>query len=216
LADDRTTGFLRMLEDLDARHLVGVPGVRELWLVRHADAYGDLDTLGAGRVDPPLSETGRRQADLLARRLAEVPVHAVWSSDLRRARETAAALTRDRPLGVRTDPRLGEVRTHWDEGLPPETQLAGAYPFPEPEAEVAERMRSAVGDIVADLAGVEAARPRAVVVTHNATIAIYLGSVLGLSWGQLHVMPTFTSVSVVAVLGDQVVVRSIADATHLL
>jgi probable phosphoglycerate mutase len=54
-----------------------------------------------------------------------------------------------------------------------------------------------------------------VVVTHNAAIAMYLGSLMGLTWGQLRVMPQFTSVSVIAVKGEQVVVRSIADATHL-
>ena len=215
MADDpRTAGFLRMLDELHARHLVGVDGVREVWLIRHADAYAGLGPLGEGRIDPPLSPHGREQAELLAARLAPVPIHSVWSSDLRRARQTAEAIARDRPAAVRVDPRLREVRTFWDEGgletpLPP-----GAYPFPEPEAEVAARMAAAVAKVVAELETVPEPA-RAAVVTHNAAIAIYLGSVMGLGWGQLRVMPQFTSVSVVAVKDDQVVVRSIADATHL-
>jgi len=215
MADDRTAGFLRMIEELHARYLVGVAGAREVWLIRHADAYTDLGTLAAGPIDPPLSGRGREQAARLAARLAPVPLHAVWSSELRRATETAEAVARDRPLAVRTDTRLREVRTHWDEGLPPEGLEPGAYPFPEPEEEVAERMRSVVADVVAALAGEPAATPRAAVVTHNATIAVYLQSVLGLRWGQLRVMPQFTSVSVVAVKDDLVIVRSIADVTHL-
>ena len=213
--DPRRAGFLRMLQELHARYLVGVDGVSEVWLVRHADAYAALGTLAEGRIDPPLSELGLAQAELLAARLAPVPIHALWSSDLRRARETAEAVARARSLPVRLDERLREVRTHWDDGVQPAPGPAATYPFPEPEAEVMERMRAVVAEAVAGLGAVPAPNPRAVLVTHNAAIAIYVGSVLGLGWGQLRVMPQFTSVSVVAVKGEQVVVQSIADATHL-
>ena len=213
--DRRTAGFLRMIDELHARYLVGVADVREVWLIRHADAYRGLESLAEGVVDPPLSGRGREQAERLAARLAVVPLHGVWSSELRRARETAEAIARGRPLAVRTDDRLREVRTHWDDGREPERLPPGTYPFPEPEAEVVERMRSVVADVVAELAGVRAPTPRAAVVTHNAAIALYLSSVLGLRWGQLRIMPQFTSVSVVAVKDEQIVVQSIADATHL-
>jgi broad specificity phosphatase PhoE len=216
VADDaRTAGFLRMIEELNAHHLVGVAGVREVWLVRHADAYAALGPLAAGRIDPPLSELGLAQAEHLAARLAPVPIHAVWSSDLRRARETAEAIARGRSLPVRLDERLREVRTHWDDGVQPAPGAPGTYPFPEPQAEVEERMRAVVADVVAGLEVGEAPHSRAVLVTHTAAIATYLGSVLGLGWGQLRVLPQFTSVSVVAVKGERVVVQSIADATHL-
>jgi probable phosphoglycerate mutase len=213
--DRRTAGFLQMIDELHARHLVGVDDVRQVWLIRHADAYGGLESLAEGTIDPPLSERGREQARLVAARLAPVPLHAIWSSPLRRALETAGAVACGRPLAVRADPRLREVRTHWDEGREPERLPLGAYPFPEPEAEVVERMRAVVADVVAGLAGVSAPTPRAAVVTHNAAIAIFVSSVLGLTWGQLRVMPQFTSVSVIAIKGEQVVVQSIGDATHL-
>lgn len=204
-----------MIEELNARHLIGVDGVREIWLIRHADAYSGMQVLARGRVDTELSARGRQQAELLAARLASVPLHAAWSSDLLRARQTAEAIARGRALAVRVDHRLTEVRTHWDDGREePERLPPGSYPFPEPEAEVIERMRSVIADVVAALP--EAGQvSRAAVITHNAAIAIYLASVLGLGWGQLRVMPQFTSVSVVVVKGDQVVVQSIGDVTHL-
>ena len=213
--DRRTAGFLKMLEELNARHLVGVDGVREIWLIRHADAYAGIQTLIRGRIDTELSERGRDQAERLAARLAPVPLQGVWSSDLLRARQTAEVIARGRPLAVRVDTRLTEVRTHWDDGREePERLPPGSYPFPEPETAVVDRMRSVIADVVASLSE-EGPVPRAAVVTHNAAIAIYLASVLGLGWGQLRVMPQFTSVSVVAVKGGQVVVQSIGDVTHL-
>jgi len=204
-----------MIDELHARHLVDVDGVRQVWLIRHADAYRGLASLAEGTIDPPLSLRGREQAALLAARLAPVPLHAVWSSPLRRAMETAGAVASERPLAVRADPRLREVRTHWDEGREPERLPPGSYPFPEPEAEVAARMRAVVADVVAGLGGVAAPAPRAAVVTHNAAIAVYISGLLGLTWGQLPMLAQYTSVSVVAVKGDRVVVQSIADATHL-
>ena len=204
-----------MIEELNARHLVGVDGVREIWLIRHADAYTGMQALSRGRVDTELSELGREQADRLAARLASVPLQTVWSSDLLRARQTAEAIARGRRLAVRVDHRLTEVRTHWDDGREePERLPPGSYPFPEPEAEVVERMRSVMADVAAGLPDGDQVS-RAAVVTHNAAIAIYLASVLGLGWGQLRLMPQFTSVSVVAVKGEQVVVQSIGDVTHL-
>src|SRR5262245_18130244 len=149
--DARRAGFLRMLAELNARFLVGVDGAREVWLVRHADAYAALGPLAEGRIDPPLSELGMAQAELLADRLAPVPIHAVWSSDLRRARETAEAAARGRSLPVRLDERLREVRAHWDDGVQPAPGPAASYPFPEPEPDVAARMQAVVADAVAGL-----------------------------------------------------------------
>jgi probable phosphoglycerate mutase len=215
VGDARHEAFLRMIDELHARHLIGVDDVRELWLIRHADAYSGLAGLSNGRVDPPLSERGHDQARRLAARLAPVRLDAVWSSDLRRARETAEEVARSHSLPVRVDGRLREVRTHWDEGRSEVLDEPGVYPFPEPEDEVLTRMTAALAEVVAALPSVGPQPVRAAVISHNAAIAIYISRVLGLRWGQLPVMPQFTSVTVLAVKDERVVVQSIADATHL-
>lgn len=208
----RHLAFLEMLDRLHRRYLIGVPGVREVWLIRHADAYEGLESLEDGVLDPLLSPAGLEQAQRLAGRLAEVPLGAVWSSPLRRARQTAEPVARSHGLEVRQDPRLREVRTDWDEGGGGAAGEPGVYPFPEPEQEVFERMSLAVQEVVAGL-GPE--RPRAAVVSHNAAIAIYVSGLLGLGWGQLRILLQFTSVSVLAVKDGEVVVHSLADVTHL-
>jgi probable phosphoglycerate mutase len=211
--DPRRAAFQKMLDEFHERFLVGVREVREVWLVRHADAYVGLQRLDEGVLDPPLSPVGLEQAARLARRLAGVPLGAVWSSPLRRAVQTAAPVARSHGLEAREDARLREVRTRWDEGGGEEMWEPGTYPFPEPEPEVYERMSSVIGEVVAGL-GPEAPA-RAAVVSHNAAIGLYVARVLGLGWDQLRIMHQFTSVSVLAVKDGQVVVHSLADATHL-
>src|SRR5690349_18775449 len=75
-------------------------GATEVWLVRHGDCYASIDG-----EDPALSPRGRDQAARLAERLRRLRVDAVYASPMRRARETAAAITAD----VRIDDRLVEV-----------------------------------------------------------------------------------------------------------
>jgi probable phosphoglycerate mutase len=75
-----------------------------LLLIRHA-ACDHVGRRLAGRAPGVhLNQEGRRQADALAVALAALPVEAVYSGPLERARETAAALGRhlELPVGVAT------------------------------------------------------------------------------------------------------------------
>ncbi len=62
-----------------------------------------------GRTDLPLSVRGRREAWQLADRLFPVRLDAIYSSPLRRARETAIPLADDRQMSLETDDRLIEL-----------------------------------------------------------------------------------------------------------
>lgn len=88
-----------------------------LVLIRHghtsANALRLLDTQFPGA---DLDETGRRQADGLAQRLADEPIDAVYSSDLVRARQTAAPLAAARGLTVTVLPGLREIQAGDEEG----------------------------------------------------------------------------------------------------
>lgn len=80
-----------------------------LRLVRHGESEGNFaGSLQGSRLDTPLSETGRRQAECLAVRLAPEEIDAVWSSPMVRARETAAAIATVLGKGVSLDPDLVE------------------------------------------------------------------------------------------------------------
>jgi probable phosphoglycerate mutase len=61
----------------------------ELWLVRHGETTYNAQRRIAGWCDPPLTELGRDQARSVRSRIAGDGFDTVWSSDLRRAIDTA-------------------------------------------------------------------------------------------------------------------------------
>ncbi|MDR0361052.1 MAG: histidine phosphatase family protein [bacterium] len=186
---------------IEARYLLGVDQVTEVWLARHGDCYEGMQVAGDGadtmEPDPPLSLPGRRQAERLAERLQRTGFSAVYASPLRRAQETARAIAPE----VRVDERLVEVATAVQD-----TRLA----VEEPLEDVAERMRAAVTDAAAAHPG-----GRIVLVGHGVAILAYLCDVMRLAPGSLRLFPFYTCVSVVRVHEERHVVGSIADTSHL-
>ena len=88
-----------------------------LLLVRHGESEGNRDRIVQGWYDSPLTELGREQADLAARRLARAPLAAIYSSPLRRARQTADAVAARTGLGVTELPDLSEYDFGEAQGL---------------------------------------------------------------------------------------------------
>ncbi len=83
--------------------------VRRLLLARHGQtAYND-DHRFTGWADPPLTARGREEARALGRRLRDLSIDCVYSSDLRRTVQTAElALTARDGVERRADARLRE------------------------------------------------------------------------------------------------------------
>jgi probable phosphoglycerate mutase len=190
----RSEQISRAMKALEAAFLIGVEGATEIWLVRHADCYQQMVEVE----DPPLSEVGREQARRLADRINRLQPAAVYSNPYRRAVETARAITDE----IRVDARLVE--------MPLEISEDGTLEFKEtPESAVA-RMRGVVSDIVRDHDG-----QRVVVISHGASIIACLTDVMRLEAGQLRLLPYYTSVSTLRVLGDRRLVGTFGDISHL-
>lgn len=80
---------------------------RYLLLVRHGQATYNVEGRHPGHLPHvPLTDEGRRQAHMVAVALAALPLSAVVSSPLQRARDTAAIIARGWALPLRLDPRL--------------------------------------------------------------------------------------------------------------
>src|SRR5580698_6223785 len=80
-----------------------------LWLVRHGESTWNVAGLAQGHNDEAeLTERGLRQAAEAAAQFGYRPVRAIYASDLRRARQTAAAFAVVLGLPVFEDARLRE------------------------------------------------------------------------------------------------------------
>jgi probable phosphoglycerate mutase len=93
----------------------------QLIVLRHGETCWNAEQRIQGQLDTTLNETGRWQAERLGQALADAGVQALYSSDLQRARDTAAPLARLTGLPVLEDAQLRERhfgqwqgRTHAD------------------------------------------------------------------------------------------------------
>ena len=90
----------------------------QVYIVRHAEAEGNIYRVMHGRYNSLLTPNGRRQLPALAARFAGIPLDAVYSSPLYRAMETARAVAAPKGLSPIPDSRFLETDMGpWD-GLP--------------------------------------------------------------------------------------------------
>jgi broad specificity phosphatase PhoE len=162
--------------------------VTVILLARHGESDWNVDRRWQGHADRPLTERGREQARALADRLADIALQAVYTSDLRRARETAEIVARTQGLEVHVTPALREVDVGSWSGLSREE--AGAR-FPEGYArwlsggpgwedgesyeQMSERVLGALRAIVADHP-----EDRVLIVAHGGPIRAIHAATIGI------------------------------------
>jgi 2,3-bisphosphoglycerate-dependent phosphoglycerate mutase len=149
----------------------------ELILIRHGETHWNRERRMQGQLNTPLSDLGRAQAAALGRRLARHPFAALYSSDLQRAWDTAAAIAQTSGREIISEPRLRERTFGVFEGLTyPEMaqrhpQMHARYELRDPDYTVPggetprqffERTRGCLEEIAAAHPGVSV-----VVVTHG-------------------------------------------------
>jgi broad specificity phosphatase PhoE len=94
-----------------------VAGATTALLVRHGLTDWNATHRAQGHADVELNDAGRRQADEAAERLAGMRLGAVYSSDLRRALDTARRVAGRHGLKVVVDPAWREIDQGEWEGL---------------------------------------------------------------------------------------------------
>jgi probable phosphoglycerate mutase len=85
-----------------------VSPARRLVLVRHGRTAWNLEERAQGHADVPLDDVGHAEAAAAAPYLARMGAVRLWSSDLRRAAQTAAYVAEESGLDVAYDARLRE------------------------------------------------------------------------------------------------------------
>lgn len=81
----------------------------EIYLIRHAEAEGNIYRRNHGQYDSLLTPMGLKQRDALEKRFAGIPIDACFSSDLTRACMTAQAICRPKKLPLHRCPEFREV-----------------------------------------------------------------------------------------------------------
>ena len=173
-----------------------------LYLIRHAEAEGNIFRRAHGQYDGLLMPNGLDQLAALSKRFEDVELDAVYTSDLYRARRTALAVG----LSARPDERLREIYLGPWEDKPwgwcnqeypgefaafmrrlSEFRLEGA----ETLRQTADRMEAAVREIAQRHAGGCVA-----IVSHGMSIRALLGRMLNIPDGDIEQLPHMDNASV--------------------
>jgi len=194
--------------------------------MRHAETDWNRERRYQGWHDTPLSEAGRAQADAAGRRLADQRLAAVWSSPLRRARETATAVAAPHGLDVRVEHAFGEMGFGQWEGLTVD-EVRAKFPGPhrawqETPHEVAppgaETLAEVRARVLEGLAGLRAAHDEQTVclVSHGITSRVLILEALGLGLDRIwSIQVSPTGISELEFRDDWAVVHRMNSLVHL-
>ncbi|MDD3655459.1 MAG: histidine phosphatase family protein [Atribacterota bacterium] len=89
----------------------------KILIIRHGETFSNAEKRFSGHQDVDLTEKGIWQAEQLAERLAEFPIKAIYSSDLKRAIHTASIINKRHQLNLSTEPLFREICFGEWEGL---------------------------------------------------------------------------------------------------
>ena len=196
-----------------------------VYLIRHAEAEGNLYRRIQGQYDSRITELGMKQILALRERFAHTQVAGVYSSDLTRAKTTAQAISTPRNLPIQTDPRLREVHMgHWEDKTWAQVQkedgaelMAFAkdpvkWTIGESLATQIERVREAILHIAKKHPG-----ETVCIISHGNVIRTLLSSVYALPSERFSEISHCdnTGVSLLEVTGNDISLSYANDASHL-
>jgi 2,3-bisphosphoglycerate-dependent phosphoglycerate mutase len=163
----------------------------QAYMIRHGATDWNAEHRWQGQTDVPLNEAGRAQAHALGEAFRGVEIDCVYSSDLSRARDTAAAVARSLGAPHRVDDLLRERSFGLWDGLTT-SEIKEQYPDrfasycehratetpPEGEtwSELVARTTGAIDRIASDNQG-----GRVAIVAHAGPIRAFVDRALGLA-----------------------------------
>lgn len=194
--------------------------------VRHGETAWNSAKKYQGHSDIPLNEKGLQQAKMVAQRLTGEAISAVYSSDLRRAVQTAELIAGQHSLQTVALQELREVNFGLWEGLSYEEIMAtwpevlsaiyarpGADRIPGGESfyEVKERVARGLSRCIADHD-----QETIVIVSHGGTMRVLLCHALGLAVERMwSLRQDSTGINIIEYFPDMTVVSLVNDTCHL-
>ena len=199
-----------------------------IYLIRHAEAEGNLYRRSQGQYNSNVTSLGRVQLAALAERFRDVPLDAIWSSDLYRTQSTASAVRKYHPeLELHLDPRLREINvgvwedTPWGNislDYPDQMQYFTHDParWSVPGGESYETLQARMRAVVLDMAEKHPGGSVAAA-SHGLAIRSLLCSILGIPSEEIDRLPygDNTSVALLTAEDGELSVEWYNDASHL-
>ncbi len=197
----------------------------DIYLIRHAEADGNLYRRAQGQFDANVTPLGRQQIAALAERFRSIPIDGLWSSDLTRTVSTASAIVKyHTELTLHTDPALrevcmgvwedrpwGELKRDWSRQMDWFNQAPEKWSVPGCEDYAAVPRR--VEKVLLDLAAAHPGQTLAVV-SHGFAIRSLLCELLDKHFSDLPYGDN-TAVSLLTAEDGRLSVRWYNDASHL-
>lgn len=198
-----------------------------IYLIRHAEAEGNLYRRIHGQYDSLITGRGYKQIAELEKRFEEVRIDYIYSSDLTRAKETAGAIYKKHGLELRLDQQLREVNMGVWEDLtwgeverfepnqleyfnhdPSRWKIDGCEDFDT----LQKRMTRAILAIANRHEGGSVA-----VVTHGSAIRTFICGVLNVPPQEIKRVPYCdnTAVALLHIENDQITIKYQSDNSHL-
>ena len=197
----------------------------KLLLTRHGQTDWNIAGRYQGQSDVPLNQTGQTQAAQIAKRLSTETIHAIYTSDLSRAANTAQAIADFHQLEIKKDSRLRELSFGDWEGMTYKEMSAHSpdlfskwmtdsmnisTPNGETLAQLAARVKSAFDQIKDDHKD-----QTVLVVSHSGALQSLLAVTLGVDlnrYWQFRVSQA--SLSELIVQEDAVILNLLNDVSH--
>ena len=199
----------------------------KIYIIRHAEAEGNLYRRVQGHHDGKITPRGYRQIAALAERFKDIHVDALYASDLSRTQTTATAITKYHDLPILIEPRLKEVcmgvwenQTWGDVGRESPEQLAAFSSDPDnwhvPGSESFSHLQDRIYGVVTEL-GRKHEGQTIVLVSHGMAIRALHCRVLGIPSRDVAEIPhgDNTCVSLYLWDGEKLIPEMRNDNSHL-
>jgi len=187
-------------------------------LIRHGQSIGNLKRIYLGHTDLGLSELGVEQAEKAARYFKDEKISAIYSSDLKRAYNTAVPHTKYHNLPIIATEELREIYMGLWEGVPIDTirekwqekfDIEWRLKFGESTPPEGEKVTDAAKRIYEKLLSIAKSHEgKILVTTHAALIRALWGYINGLEpcdWGESYFFPANASASYVGFDGEKLI-----------
>ncbi len=198
----------------------------EVYLIRHGQTEWNALGIMQGQKDVMLNDVGHRQAQILAKRLANTKFTAIYSSDLKRASDTAATVAALQNLSVKLDKRLRErcfgifegcTKVELIEKHPETYQLfldgkdGAVVPGGEAEREIQNRTIECLTEIAQHHTG-----EKILVITHGGIIKRFTKYVLGIenTSGRISAIIN-TAINIFQYENGKWALRTFGDTAHI-